>query len=224
LDKFSRVKVPNTVEREFADEAGKFQEQGGRLGELATWIWQECSYTPMLQRMGVELLRKFRKPPFPTREQLVEMVVDRTDAYYRMLWAGLTASERLALYQLALDGWANPKNAPAIHQLEQKQLIYRQPMYRIMNDSFRRFIRSAEHEKEIAEFQKQEQQSTWQALRFVMFAGLIGTGMWLLYAQAQLFQIGIGYITAIATLVTAIAGISARARGSSTRPPADLAS
>jgi len=175
----------------------------------------------MLQKVGVELLEKFGKPPAPSREQMVNMVVERADAYYRMLWAGLTTSERLVLYQLALDGWANPKNAPAIRQLEQKQLIYRQPMYRIMNDSFRTFIRSSEHEREIATWQKTEQQSTWQALRFVIFAAIIGSGVWLLYAQGQLFQIGTGYLTAIATLLTAVAGITARVRRSPSPPAAD---
>jgi hypothetical protein len=133
----------------------------------------------------------------------------------------LTSNERLVLHQLALDGWANPRNAAAIHQLEQKQLIFRRPMYRIINDSFRSFIRSSEHESEIVEWQRTEQRSTWQALRFVVIATLIGIGAWLLYAQAQLFQIGAGYITAIATLLTAIAGFAARTRRSLPPPTAD---
>jgi hypothetical protein len=160
----------------------------------------------------VELLRKFQKVPLPSRQEIVGIVADRADAYYRMLWAGLTGSERLVLYQLTLDGWVNPKNVHAIHQLEQKQLIYRQPMYRILNNSFRSFIRSSEHEKEIAEWQKKEQESTWQVLRFVLIAAVIGVGVWLLYAQAQIFQIGTGYITALATLLTAIAGLASRVR------------
>jgi hypothetical protein len=210
LDKFARVRLPNTVEDEFAGAVDKFFELGEPYVQFANWICLECSYTPMLQRVGVALLEQYQKPPLPTRQQLTDMMVDRVDAYYRMLWAGLTGSERLVLYQLALDGWANPKNAAAIHQLEQKQLIYRQPMYRIMNDSFRDFIRSSEHQSEIQEWQKKEQQSTWQALRFVLLAAVIGVGVWLLYAQAQLFQVGVGYITAVATLLTAVAGATAR--------------
>jgi hypothetical protein len=84
----------------------------------------------------------------------------------------------------------------------------------------RAFIKSSEHEREIATWQKKDQQSTWQALRFVIFAAIIGACVWLLYAQAQLFQIGTGYITAIATL-TAVAGISARARRSPSSPATD---
>ncbi len=210
LDKFARVKLPSTVEDEFAEAVDKFFERGEPYVQFANWICQECAYTPMLQRVGVALLEKYQKPPLPTRQQLTDLMVDHMDAYYRMLWAGLTGRERLVLYQLALDGWANPKNAAAIHQLEQKQLIHRQPMYRIMNDSFRDFIRSSEHQSEIQEWQKKEQQSTWQALRFVLLAAVIGVGVWLLYAQAQLFQVGVGYITAVATLLTAVAGATAR--------------
>ena len=221
LDKFARVKLPNTVEDEFAESVDKFFELGEPYVQFANWICLECAYTPMLQRVGVALLEKYQKPPLPTRQQLTDLMVDRMDAYYRMLWAGLTGSERLVLYQLALDGWANPKNAAAIHQLEQKQLIFRQPMYRIMNDSFRDFIRSSEHQLEIQEWQKKEQQSTWQALRFVLLAAVIGVGVWLLYAQAQLFQVGMGYITAVATLLTAVAGATARWKRSPAPAAAD---
>ena len=218
LDKFARVRLHNQVGDEFAGAVGKYFEREAKFVQFARWICEECDSTPMLRKIGVELLEQYEKKPLPTREQLVELVAARADTYYRMVWAGLTSSERLVLYQLALDGWSNPKNTAAIHQLEQKKLIFRRPMYRIMNDSFRRFIRSSEHEREILSWQKTEQQSTWQALRFVIIAAIIGAGVWLLYAQAQLFQIGTGTITAIAALLTAVAGFSARARRSPTPP------
>ncbi len=227
LDNFSRVKLPNEIEDDFAGEVLKFREQSEPLERLAKWICRECTYTPMLQKIGLDLFEKYQpflthpELPLPTRQQVVALVADRADAYYRMLWGGLTSNERLVLYQLALDGWANPRNADAIHQLEQKQLIFRRPMYRIINESFRSFIRCSEHESEIAKWQSTEQRSTWQALRFVVIAALIGIGMWLLYAQAQLFQIGTGYITAIATLLTAIAGFATRTKRPAPSPTAD---
>jgi hypothetical protein len=222
LDRFTRVKLPYEIIEEFANEADTYFEKGGDSAKFAKWIWDECAFTPMLQKIGVGLLRKFRNAPLPSHDQLVGLVAEPADVYYRMLWNGLTSNERLALYQLALDGWANPKNTPTLRQLEQKQLIYRQPMYRILNESFRSFIRSSEHQKEILEWQKTEQESTWKILRFVLVAAVIGVGLWLLYAQAQLFQIGAGYITALATLLTAIAGFTARLRRPSpTSPPGD---
>ena len=83
-------------------------------------------------------------------------------------------------------------------------------MYRVINDSFCRFVLSAEHSGEILDWEQHEQESTWHAFRFVLIAVLIGGGVWLLYSQAQLLQIGTGTITAIATLLTAIAGLSTR--------------
>jgi hypothetical protein len=80
----------------------------------------------------------------------------------------LATSERLALYQLALDGWANPKNTAALQQLESKLLIRRMPMFRIMNMSFQRFVASAEHTSEIEQWEKEQKQSTWRALRLVL--------------------------------------------------------
>jgi hypothetical protein len=221
LDKFSRVRLYNQVGDEFAGAVGKYFEREASFVQFARWICEECDSTPMLRKIGVELLEHYEKKALPTQEQLVELVAVRADTYYRMVWAGLTSGERLVLYQLALDGWSNPKNTAAIHQLEQKKLIFRRPMYRIMNDSFRRFIRSSEHEREILSWQKTEQQSTWQALRFVIIAAIIGAGVWLLYAQAQLFQIGTGYITAIAALLTALAGFTARVRRSPAPPAAE---
>lgn len=56
LDKFVRVKLPNLVEVEFAGAAGDFLEKGPPFAQFGKWICQECSYTPMLQKIGVEIL------------------------------------------------------------------------------------------------------------------------------------------------------------------------
>jgi len=132
----------------------------------------------------------------------------------------LTASERLVLFQLAMDGWANPKNIKSIRQLERKTLISRRPMYRIMNESFRVFVQNTDHGEEMAQWEKRERQSTWRAFRFVAIAVAVGTVVWLLYTQAEFSQIVIGYIAAIATLLTAVAGLLGRS--GSNAPAAQL--
>jgi hypothetical protein len=83
-------------------------------------------------------------------------------------------------------------------------------MYRIMNESFRTFVQDSEHGAEIAQWQKSEQQSTWHAFRFVAIAAAIGTGVWMLYTQAAFSQAVVGYIAAIATLLTAVASLFGR--------------
>jgi hypothetical protein len=210
LGKFTRVTLGHSSRDEFLAEIGTMAERGSRYAQFAAWVCRECGSTSLLRKLGIEILHEFGANPPLTRGQFTEIVLDRAYSYYRVLWSGLTASERLVLYQLALDGWANPKNASAIQQLERKQLVYKAPMYRVINDSFCRFVLAAEHSGEILEWEQHEQESAWYAFRFVLIAVLIGGGVWLLYSQAQLLQIGTGTITAIATLLTAIAGLSTR--------------
>jgi cell division protein FtsW (lipid II flippase) len=108
------------------------------------------------------------------------------------------------LYQLALDGWANPKNTAALQQLESKLLICRMPMFRIMNMSFRRFVGSSEHISEIEQWEKQQKRSTWRAVRLMLVGLFLLLVVWLLHSQAALSQEVTAYVAGIATLVTAI--------------------
>jgi hypothetical protein len=224
LAKFTKVSLAHSGREVFLTEVANIAELGLKHAQFAAWVCRECGSTTFLRAVGTAILRELWKTPPETREQLTEIVLDRVDTYYRVLWSGLTGSERLVLYQLAIDGWANPKNAPAIQQLERKQLICKAPMYRIMNDSFCQFVQSGEHAREISEWEKHEQESAWHAVRFILIAVLIGGGVWLLYTQAQLFQLGTGTITAIAALLTAIAGFSARLKRAPDQTDANSAS
>jgi hypothetical protein len=164
----------------------------------------------MLRRIGKEILEHFQTDHPVNFSWVWSRVLERADAYYHVLWSVLTPTERLVLYQLAFDGWANPKNSVALQQLERKRLVYKRPMYQIMNESFRRFIQSTEHTEEIAEWERREQQSTWHAFRYVVIGGVIGLGVWLLYTQATLTQVMAGSITAIVTLLTAVSSLFGR--------------
>jgi hypothetical protein len=174
------------------------------------WVKRECDHTAKLREIGEKVLKEFSGNHSPTREWVVTRVLDLADSYYHVLWTGLSPTERLVLYQLARDGWANPKNLVAIQQLESKQLVRRNPMFQIINESFRRFVLSPEHAEEIAQWEKLEQQSTWHAMRFVVIAVGIGFAAWLLYTQAAFSQTVVGYIAAIATLLTAAGSLFGR--------------
>ena len=219
LSKFTKVNLTDAGRDQFEEKVSEFAKVVAGSSPLATWLKEECNCTAFLRKVGSEIFDQPSATQPATREQLVSTVLDRADSYYHVLWSGLTASERLTLCQLALDGWANPKNAAAIQQLERKLLIRKAPMYRIMNESFRRFIASAEHADEIAQWEKSEQQSAWRALRLVLIAAVIGAGVWLLYAQAALFQTATGYIAAIATLLTAVGGLFGRSKRAASAAP-----
>jgi hypothetical protein len=211
LGRLAKVRLPEETDRESWQQKVRaiILNRGGPL-RVVEWIVKECAATPFLREIGCQLAQQIALQGEVSCEFVERAVLERANAYYHVVWSSLAASERLVLYQLALDGWANPKNMAALEQLERKQLIRRDPMYKVLNESFREFIASNEHADEISEWEKREAQSTWHVLRVALLAAAIGAGVWLLYSQSALFQAGTAYIAGIATLLTAIASLFGR--------------
>ena len=145
------------------------------------------------------MLEEHCKDETVSRATLAEELLDRADAYYRVLWSTCTKEERLVLFQLARDGWANPKNGRAIQQLERRRIVCRSPGLRIMNDSFCKFVNAAQLPNEVAKWEEDERHSAWSALKLGLTTAALMAGAWLLYTQQNVFQMGIGYVAAMAT-------------------------
>ncbi|MBV9180287.1 MAG: hypothetical protein JO356_03170, partial [Acidobacteria bacterium] len=207
---FKKLHLPDSNKGKFRQSVREFIQNHRDCRQFALWVRQECKGTAMLREIGVGILDDFDKSDPVTREGVVSRVLEKAGDYYRVLWSGLTSGERLVLYQLALDGWANPKNTEALQQLESKSLLCRVPMYRVINESFRRFIICAEHSDEIAAWKRQEKQSAWHVLRLVMTGLAVMAGIWILHSQAALSHELAAGITGIATLLTAISGLFGR--------------
>jgi hypothetical protein len=210
MSKFETVRIGVFRDLEFGKKIRLFIQNHRNYRDFALCVWQECKRTAKLRRIGMYLLDNFEESDARTRAWVEASVLDRATEYYRVLWSGLTATERLALYQLALDGWVNPKNTAALQQLESKLLICRVPIYRIMNVSFRKFVSSPEHASEIEQWEKQRKQSTWRVLRLFLVGVAAIAGIWLLHSQAALSHELAAYIAAVATLLTAISALFGR--------------
>ena len=181
--------------------------------KLVQWIDDECNHTDYLRDLGMDLFTRYRSAPDLDLQLLRNELEDRTDSYYALLWSTLTASERLTLYQLAKDGWANAKNHRAIRQLQRKGFVFTAPMFRIMNESFRLFVLKAQDQREIAEWEQVGAQSSWRTLKFGLVATAVALAAWLFYAQKDLFQGVMGYVLTLGAAVTAIANILGSLRG-----------
>jgi hypothetical protein len=210
LSKLAKVRPKDSEDHEFHDTLAAFVEKNQHCVDFAAWVRAECNATMMLRKIGKDLLSQFQADDCTTPSVVWNNVLERADTYYHTLWSGFTSTERLVLYQLAFDGWANPQNAVAIQQLERKLVIHKHPMYRIVNESFRLFIRSNEHADEITEWRRRDQQSTWHAFRFVILGLAVAAGGWLLYTQAAFSQTVANYIAGITAFLTATAGLFAR--------------
>jgi hypothetical protein len=207
LSKFERVRARASESREFTKKVKEFIRSHPDRREFAIRVREECNSTSILRRIGTSILDDFDESDPVTRNWIARKVLDRAESYYRVLWSSLTSSERLVLYQLAQDGWANPKNTAAFQQLESKYLIRKLPMYRIMNESFRSFIASTEHADEIGEWEKQQKQSTWRVFRLVTIALGLALGIWFFHSQAALSKELAGYVAAVATLLTTVSAL-----------------
>jgi len=167
--------------------------------KLAKMVEVECCRTAQLRNIGTTILKVHQHNAWQvSRARLLEEVLDRAEVHYRVLWSTCTADERLVLFQLAQDGWANPNNDVALRHLQRRNLIHRSPGFRVMNESFRRFILHAQYPQEVAEWEREEKQSLWKALKLSLITASVLVACWLLYAQQEMLNLSLGYISAFA--------------------------
>jgi len=102
----------------------------------------------------------------------------------------------------------NPKNARAIQQLQRRGIIRRGSGYRIMNDSFCYFVRNGPCPADVAAWEQEEQHSAWSAVKVALSTAALMFGAWLLYAQQDVFQLGIGYVAALGTAGGAVLNLA----------------
>jgi hypothetical protein len=181
----------NTSQRVFTgDDADRAEE----------FMRDECDMQIPLRGIGRRILSAVTNH-VPDKKELVELMLDQADSYYRLLWTGCTANERLVLFQLARDGWTNSLNAAAIHQLERRGLVIRNPAPRIMNDSFRRFVSKSQYPAEVARWEAEERESVWRAIRRSLILGGVVLAAWNIYAYPDLMTVMVTVLGGVASLI-----------------------
>ena len=202
-------------------------------------VVEECDHTAQLRKMGAAILRAYRKDEGLSKEQLIQELLDRADSYYRVLWSTCTQDERLVLYQLARDGWANLKNTFAIQHLQRRKLIVvpaqvsaRNPWagnsalstlkgpigIRIMNESFRQFIRISQQRDEIEAWEREGDQSVWRFLKLSLGILAVAGAAWLLYSQQQFFNLIVAYVGALGAAAGVVFKLVSDLRGKNPAP------
>jgi hypothetical protein len=112
---------------------------------------------------------------------------------FEVLWAACTVAERVALYQLAHDGWANHKNGAALVNLCRRGLVKSDPVFQIFDESLRVAILNQVDHEQARTWSRDEGPSAWDGLRIVF--GIAGFAILvLLFFWAQ--QRGLALVTA----------------------------
>ncbi|HEV3077253.1 MAG TPA: hypothetical protein VHB47_22715 [Thermoanaerobaculia bacterium] len=156
----------------------------------------ECGDNPVLIQLGREL------DPFTIgldRRQLLEELGERAELYYRSLWASCGDDEKLVLGHLAEDGLANEHDRKWVRRLMARGLIRREPVCRLMNETFRRFVLSQGCRREVLELEQHTGPSPWEHFRRPFFATVAAGIVFFLATQKEVLN---GTL-AIATAVTA---------------------
>lgn len=219
LSEFTKVELADQSTAKL--DVARLYENDPQLGLLARTIVCECDATAYLRWAGCDLFIEFRNTPgaLATKDDVIAALLDRVESYYGMLWSTLTESERLVLYQLASDGWANPRNHDAILQLQRKELVRDDKGYQVMNESFALFVLSAPHAAEHRRWELRERESSWHSVKIGFWTLLMAGMVWILYAQRDLFQVSIGYVVTLTGAMTAVVNLLGSFRSRLSRAP-----
>jgi hypothetical protein len=158
-------------------------------------IYKECGPMPALWPLGAQLAKDIRQENIYSEETITSEVLERADGYYRLVWKECSEDQKFVLAQLAEDGLLNPTNGRAIRQLVRKGLITTDPQFRLMNESFRRFVPSATTTALKQEWLRESRRSGWGKVHGAFFTTMILLGAFLLTTQNALWQSSAAYVT-----------------------------
>ncbi len=182
-----------------------------RAAELGKWFEREIQCSEQLQRFGAEITAQIAQisAKLPRGVDITEAVLrreflDRASAYYRVLWVNCAREEKLALSHLAENGLVSPQNQCGVEELLRKRLIVRDPAFRIMNDSFRKFLLTEVDRGQIGKWEREERRAGWGARSYLVLALLIGIAAPILIAQRDTLD---EWAPSVAPVAGALAGI-----------------
>jgi hypothetical protein len=189
-------------------------------GPAQDLIWKECSPMPALWPFGAQLAKDIRQENICSEETITSEMLERADGYYRLVWKESSGDQKFVLAQLAEDGLLNPANGRAIRQLVRKGLVTTDPQFRFMNESFRRFVRSATTNALKQEWLRESRRSGWGKVHGAFFTTMILLGAFLLTTQNALWQSSAAYVTtALGALGTLIKLFNTYRSGGTTDKP-----
>jgi hypothetical protein len=168
-----------------------------RLEQLLAVAREECGDSEHLQKLAGDVLRAHLQDL--SRALFIQDLRERAEPYYRTLWAMCTEAEKLILVQLAEGCLVNAKNTGALQRLMKRGLVKRDPSFRLMNESFRRFIVGDFCLHEVRTLEQQAETSVWERMRAPLAVVLLGVAAFIFITQRQIFNISTAFFTAVAT-------------------------
>jgi hypothetical protein len=134
-------------------------------------------------------------------EQVLDEVADRAEAWYKRIWQSCSDDEKLVLSEIAAEGFVNYKSRRTVRRLMARGLAAKDPSFRLMNQTFRRFVLSAACQHDISAIEGAAEPSPWDRFRAPFLALLVVASLFFVLTQQELFT------ATITTLTTVLAGL-----------------
>ena len=138
---------------------------------------------------------------------VVDQVLDLAKSHYQTLWTYCSKTDRLLLYRLAREGWVNWKMKDSVRSLIRRRLVVADPNFRLMNESFRRFVLQAERPEVYLTWEKEESPSTWSKVRLPIIVFCLVLAGFFFATQREAFDQTIGILAALAASIPAVVKI-----------------
>jgi hypothetical protein len=138
------------------------------------------------------------------------------------LWKACEPGEKLALLNLATEGFLNKRNR-AVSKLLTAGLLRCPPM-QLFSQEFRDYVRDEAGREDVLTLEH-EAPSSWQQMKWPLSVALLAVGAFLFLGERRLFDTGVGFIGALASaipsLLSVFAALTGRRAGPASGPSAD---
>jgi hypothetical protein len=167
-----------------------------RLVRLLNTAWEESSDSRQLQTMADDVLQAHRQDL--SHDLFLDDLRERAEPYYRTLWTMCTEAEKVILVQLAEGNLVNAKNAGALRMLMKRGLVKHDPSFRLMNESFRRFVATDQCAGEVRTLEQRAEASAWARMRGPLLLVLLGVAAFFFVTQREVFNVWMAFFSALA--------------------------
>jgi hypothetical protein len=148
--------------------------------------------------------RRKADPPRILREQVLDEIAERTATWYRRLWKACTPDEQLVLAEIAHEGFVNYKSRRTVRRLLGRGLIVKDPSFRVMNETFRRFVLSPQCQADVRAIEGAADPSPWDEVRTPFFVALGSAALFFMFTQRELFDATIAALTTLTIAVPVV--------------------
>jgi hypothetical protein len=188
--------------------------------DLDTLIVRECAFVPQLLVIAEDVAAHLPGGTPPSCEAVLFEIGVAAEPFYRGVWAACSSDEKLALRQLAEEGVVNPRNATVIAHLLRAGLVDRDPVFRPMNETFRRFVMKEMPDDALSVLEHQGVAMPWASITTTVLTMALGLVGLLILTQQQLIDAWIGYVPALAPAVPTVVKMLGSLQGGSKPQPA----